>query len=144
MPDCQFCSEDTFRGRDIFRNGLVRVFPTNIPIVPGHVIISPVRHAETFEELTEEESKEMLAVLQRVKRALQKAFGAQGFNYAWNEGKLAGQAVAHFHFHVVPRKEGDTGITEYEPRKFLYRPGSRAESPSSELEEVAALVENNF
>jgi hypothetical protein len=42
--------------------------------------------------------------------------------------------------HLVPRKQGDEGITEYEPRKFLYRPGSRAESPVEEIREIAKLL----
>lgn len=67
---------------------------------------------------------------------------AEGFNFAWNMGEEAGQSVPHFHLHVVPRKPGDTGILEYEPRKFLYRPGSRAVSPEEELQALARLVRN--
>lgn len=59
---------------------------------------------------------------------------------AWNEGGVAGQTVPHLHMHLVPRKQGDEGITEYEPRKFLYRPGSRAESPVEEIREIAKLL----
>jgi diadenosine tetraphosphate (Ap4A) HIT family hydrolase len=69
----------------------------------------------------------------KITAALIKLYGAQGFNYAWNEGSLAGQTVPHFHLHVIPRKEGDAGIYEYEPRKFLYRPGSREKTPQAEL-----------
>lgn len=42
-----------------------------------------------------------------------------------NEG-YASAYGSHFHLHIVPRKSGDTGILQYEPRAFLYRPGSRA------------------
>ncbi len=69
---------------------------------------------------------------------------AEGFNLAWNEGKIAGQNVSHFHLHVVPRKIGDAGITEYEPRKFLYRSGSREESPDTELLAVANLIRSSI
>jgi len=61
--------------------------------------------------------------------ALKKALVAEGFNFAWNEGAVAGQTVPHFNLHIVPRTTGDSGIWEYEPREFLYRPGSRAASP---------------
>jgi hypothetical protein len=39
---------------------------------------------------------------------------------------------------------GDSGIIEYEPRKFLYRPGTREISPEQELIEVANLIRNNL
>jgi diadenosine tetraphosphate (Ap4A) HIT family hydrolase len=80
----------------------------------------------------------------QLKAALLKVFQAEGFNYAWNEGKLAGQSVPHFHLHILPRKEGDTGILEYEPRKFLYRPGERETSPEQELNAVAELIKKEL
>ncbi|MBI4150334.1 hypothetical protein HY488_02940, partial [Candidatus Woesearchaeota archaeon] len=52
----------------------------------------------------------------------------------------AGQNISHLHLHIIPRKGGDAGITDYEPRKFLYRPGSRETSPENELRDVAALI----
>lgn len=76
--------------------------------------------------------------------ALSKTFDSVGFNLAWNDGKVAGQSVPHFHLHVVPRKEGDTGIYEYEPRQYLYRPGKRENTPEAELKEVAGLVAKNI
>jgi diadenosine tetraphosphate (Ap4A) HIT family hydrolase len=76
--------------------------------------------------------------------ALARSFGAEGFNFAWNDGKLAGQSVPHFHLHVLPRKTGDQGIYEYEPRKFLYRPGERDASPETELIEVASIIRKNI
>lgn len=59
-------------------------------------------------------------------------------------GENAGQTVPHFHLHVVPRKSGDSGILQYEPRVFLYRPGSRAISPSEELHQTAENIRNNL
>ena len=88
--------------------------------------------------------KALSDVVIRLKNGLRKTFQAEGFNIAWNEGKMAGQAIDHLHIHVVPRKTGDAGIYEYEPRKFLYRPGSRNESPRQELQEVAELIKKSL
>jgi len=127
-------------GRLIAKNSLAFSFLTNIPIVPGHTLICPIRPVATCEELSHEEWKEILKLKEHVCYALKQAFHVEGFNFAWNLGESAGQTVQHFHLHVVPRKPGDTGILEYEPRVFLYRPGSRATSPSEELEQTAALI----
>ena len=124
----------------IVENDVAWAFPTNIPIVPGHVVIVPKRCVALFEDMTDDEREAVFALREQLKIALIKTFGAEGFNYAWNEGKLAGQSVPHFHLHMLPRKTGDTGITEYEPRQFLYRPGEREATPEDELRAVAQLI----
>ena len=127
--------------RIIVKNDLAFAFPTNIPIVPGHTLISPIRVVATFEELTNDEVAAIFDLMKKLKIAMKKTFEAEGFNTAWNEGVIGGQSVPHFHLHLLPRKEGDTGIYEYEPRKFLYRTGGgRPESPEEELQQVAQLL----
>jgi len=108
------------------------------------MLIIPKRHVATFEEMTPEERNAIFRLRSLLSSALTKTFGARGFNYAWNDGEAAGQAVPHFHLHMIPRKPGDDGITEYEPRKFLYRPGSREKTPEAELEKIAELVRKNI
>lgn len=126
--------------RTIGKNGLAFSFLTHIPIVPGHALICPIRIVETCEQLNNDEWIAILALKQQICEALKKVFQAEGFNFAWNMGEKAGQTVPHFHLHVVPRKLGDAGILQYEPRVFLYRPGSRAISPSEELKQTAELI----
>jgi diadenosine tetraphosphate (Ap4A) HIT family hydrolase len=143
-PVCPFCTIPLIQKRAIIRNKLAWAFPTNIPVVPGHVLIVPVRCVALFEDLTEKEKKAIFDIRNQLKKALTKIFKAEGFNYAWNEGELAGQSVPHFHLHMLPRKKDDSGITKYEPRKFLYRPGSREESPEEELLAVSELIRNKL
>ena len=139
-PKCVFCTKVANEGREIMRNDLAWAFLTNIPIVPGHGLICPMRRVATFDDLTSQEREALFNIRTKLKTALIKTFGAEGFNYAWNEGKDAGQAVPHLHLHILPRKKDDAGITEYEPRKFLYRPGSREESPESGLWTVTEMI----
>ncbi|MBI5645177.1 HIT domain-containing protein [Candidatus Kaiserbacteria bacterium] len=138
---CIYCESPDIRAREITRNEYARAFPTNIPIVPGHVLVAPVRCVEHIEDLTEEEHRALFALITAIKRALRKSLDAEGFNCAWNDGEVAGQSIPHLHIHIVPRKAGDTGILEYEPRKFLYRPGSREKAPEMELIAVAKAIE---
>jgi diadenosine tetraphosphate (Ap4A) HIT family hydrolase len=137
---CPFCEKPDVKEREIIRTELAWAFPTNIPITPGHVLICPVRHVSKIDDLTEQEILAIFGLLKKLKTAIVKSMNAEGFNVAWNEGEMAGQSVPHVHIHLVPRKVGDTGILEYEPRKFLYRPGSREESPQEELKAVAEEI----
>lgn len=130
--------------RLIAKNSLAFSFLTHMPIVPGHALVCPIRCVETCEELADEEWKEILELKYLVCKALKVTFNAEGFNFAWNMGENAGQTVPHFHLHVVPRRSGDAGILQYEPRVFLYRPGSRAISPLEELQQTAELIRNNL
>ncbi len=130
--------------RTVARNHLAFSFLAHMPIVPGHLLICPIRAVESCEELTIEEWQAILELQHQVCQALKKVFDAEGFNFAWNMGEHAGQTVPHFHLHVVPRKKDDAGILQYEPRIFLYRPGTRAISPSEELQQVAQIIKNNI
>ncbi len=140
IKDCVYCSNIEIKNREIAGNDLAWVFPTNIPIVPGHTLIAPRRCVAKYEDLTLQEKNAIEELRVKIINALKKSFNAEGFNYAWNENKIAGQSVPHFHLHVLPRKEGDEGITEYEPRKFLYRPGSRETTPENELREISEVI----
>jgi diadenosine tetraphosphate (Ap4A) HIT family hydrolase len=130
------------KDRVVIKNTLAFAFLSHMPIVPGHLLICPLRVVQTCENLTMEEWQAIMDLKRSACLALKKAFDVEGFNFAWNIGENAGQSVPHFHLHVVPRKTGDTGILEYEPRVFLYRPGSRALSPPEELQQTAVLIRN--
>jgi len=141
---CAFCEGNDKNERIIFSNELAEVFPSNQPIVVGHTLIIPKRCVATFAQLNSEEQKAIFDLMEQTKSALKQTFGCEGFNFAWNEGELAGQSVSHFHLHVLPRREGDRGVYKYSPREFLYRPGVRGVSPQEELIEVADLIRKNY
>ncbi len=137
---CTFCTIPEIRAREIVGDELVFAFPTNIPITPGHILVAPRRCVATSADLTIAEREAIWILAEKMKTALCASFGAQGFNCAWNEGKVAGQSVPHFHLHVIPRTEGDEGILRYDPREFIYRPGPRVVSDESVLREVVTRI----
>lgn len=136
-----FIDDPTVLKRMIAENNLAFAFLGQMPIVPGHTLICPKRVVAKSEELTTEEWRDILSLKEAVCAAMKAALQTEGFNFAWNEGEMAGQSVPHFHLHVLPRKVGDTGIFQYEPRSFLYRPGIREISPTEELSSLAALLQ---
>jgi len=143
--DCPFCTNKEVKERTIIENDLAFAFPTNTPIVPGHILVCPKRHVQYYEDTTPEEKAAIEELREKLKKALKNALNAQGFNWAWNEEKIGGQSVPHFHLHIVPRKEGDQGVYQYEPREFLYRPKPRTiATPNEELLEIVELVKRNI
>jgi diadenosine tetraphosphate (Ap4A) HIT family hydrolase len=133
-------NSEKIKDRLIVKNDLAFSFPSFMPIVPGHSLVVPIRPVATIDELTRDELKAVMELKSVLCQALTKAFDAEGFNFAWNQGDQAGQSLPHFHRHVVPRKQGDAGIHEYEPRVFLYRPGSREVTHNAELQAVAKHI----
>lgn len=135
-----FTTDVVKEGRIFAENDLAFAFPTNIPITPGHSLVVPKRVVATIDELTEGEILAIHRLIVVVKDALKETVGAEGFNCAWNEGDRYGQSVPHVHIHIVPRTSHDAGIVDYEPREFLYRPGSRAETPMAELVDISGDI----
>ncbi len=141
---CAFCEIPKIKERAIIENELAWAFLTNIPITIGHTLVVPKRCVAKFDDLHDDEVKAIFNLANKIKKTLTKTYNVEGFNIAWNENKVAGQSIPHFHLHIVPRKENDNGIYEYEPRKFLYRPGSREDTPQSELKIVALEIQQNL
>lgn len=142
---CTFCESGDLKNRVITENNLALVFPTKTPVVQGHVLIIPKRCVPTINDLENKELKSIFDLLKRIKPALKKTYKAQGFNHAWNEGEVAGQSVPHVHLHVLPRKESDTGVHRYEPRKFLYWTDHGAgEDKETELLKIAKKIKKGI
>lgn len=81
------------------------------PYSSGHVLIAPVLHAAELEELPDDVLLALMRQTRDVKRVLQKALNAQGFNIGLNLGRCAGAGLPeHLHIHVVPRWGGDTNF----------------------------------
>ena len=137
---CVYCTIPEIKARAIVEDELAWAFPTNIPITDGHTLISPKRCAQKLEDLSPEEKLAILDMAEKIMRALRISHGAEGFNCAWNQEKLAGQSVPHFHLHVIPRKEGDTGLLGYDPRSMLYRTGDREPTNEEDLQKVQKTI----
>jgi diadenosine tetraphosphate (Ap4A) HIT family hydrolase len=142
--NCVYCSKAEIKTREIIGNDLAWAFPTNIPITPGHTLISPRRCVKKLEDLSNKEKLAILDLAEDIMASLKIAFGAEGFNCAWNQEKLAGQSVPHFHLHIIPRKEGDSGLLGYDPRSMLYRTGDREPTPQEELIRIQKLIKNGL
>jgi diadenosine tetraphosphate (Ap4A) HIT family hydrolase len=137
---CIYCSNPEIKARLIVENNLAWTFLTNIPITPGHILISPKRCVRRFDELTIEERLAIFELADKIMSIQKVSFGAEGFNCVWNQEKLAGQSVPHFHLHIIPRKKGDTGLLGYDPRSMLYRTGDREPTSEEDLKKSREII----
>ena len=142
--NCPFCDDSNIHPRLIYKNNFVLAFPAKMNIVPGHTIICPLRHIARIDDLSDDELIAIKKLIIKLKDGLKKCLNAKGFNIAWNENLVVGQTVDHIHIHIVPRKIGDSGVYQYEPRKFLYRPGSRNDSSNQELKDITRLIKKSL
>ena len=77
-----------------------------MPQGPGHMLVIPKTPSRNLLDIGEDDLKLTIVAVQRVARAVKKAFNAPGvFVMQFNE-PAAGQTVFHTHFHVIPRFEG--------------------------------------
>jgi len=94
-----------YRGTDCF--AILNRYPYN----NGHALIAPLAHKADLEDLSSEETLELMRMTTRVKGALQEIMSPQGFNIGINLGTVAGAGVpGHLHIHIVPRWQGDTNF----------------------------------
>jgi histidine triad (HIT) family protein len=107
--DCIFCriirgEVPSFR---VFEDDRTLAFMDINPVNPGHALVVPKVHAETIFTLDDLSLTATVRVAQRVARAVQQAFRPHGLNIVQANGPGAAQSVPHFHWHVLPRAEGD-------------------------------------
>jgi ATP adenylyltransferase len=85
------------------------VVMNKFPYINGHLLVSPIRHISTLDQLNKEEMGTLLETVEKSVGVLKKVMSPDGFNVGLNLGKVAGAGVEeHLHFHVVPRWFGDT------------------------------------
>ena len=101
------------------------------PCWPGHTLVIPKREVIRFEDLTEAEVASLAVFLNRVAKAVSKAFDGIDYNITLNNGENAGQEVPYVHFHIIPRPEG---------KKVGFK--TRYKYEGNEKEEVAQKIRN--
>ncbi|MDX2185442.1 MAG: HIT domain-containing protein [Opitutaceae bacterium] len=94
----------------IHRSSLTYLMLNRFPYNPGHLLAIPLREVNDLEELTSEESADLMATVVFGKRVLSEALKPDGVNIGFNLGSAAGGSIAHLHGHLVPRWDGDTNF----------------------------------
>ena len=98
-------------GLVIARGELVYAVLNLYPYNPGHLMVVPYRRVSELEDLTDAETAELMAFVQKAIRVMKAISRPDGFNVGLNLGRSAGGSLAeHLHMHVVPRWSGDANF----------------------------------
>ena len=77
------------------------------PLLPGHVLVSPVRVTPRLSQLSPQETTDLFLTVQRVSKMIERVYSASALNVAIQDGVDAGQSVPHVHVHIIPRQKDD-------------------------------------
>lgn len=113
-PGCPLCAipamgdvEGLVLARGVHVYAVLNLYPYN----PGHLMVLPYRHFAELDELTDEESAELMSFTRDAIRTIRAVSRPHGFNVGLNLGAVAGGSLAaHLHQHVVPRWGGDANF----------------------------------
>jgi len=100
------------------------------PVFPGHSLLVPRDHHETFGDLPAPLVGELFADAQRLTVAVEEAMDADGTFVAMNN--RVSQSVPHLHVHIVPRRRKDGLRGFFWPRQKY--------AGEDEMESVAARI----
>lgn len=62
------------------------------PLLPGHVLVCPLRPVPRIKDLTPEEVTDLFLTLQKVARVIERTFKGDALNIAIQDGEAAGQS----------------------------------------------------
>jgi len=95
----------------LYRGEYNFILLNKFPYGPGHLMIAPYEHIDSFENTSKESTDEFIEFLKMSLRILKKNYSPHGFNIGMNIGQSAGAGIVdHYHIHVIPRWVGDSNF----------------------------------
>lgn len=114
--DCILCGivnrDPDLSGLELYRSEYNVVTVNLYPYNPGHIMIFPIRHITSLDEMTEEEALDHFRILKASIRILNDEFSPHGYNIGYNMGDFSGASIGHLHQHIVPRFCNEIGFID--------------------------------
>jgi len=102
--DCLFCKivNGEIPTEFLYKNDTITVFRDINPEAPVHLLIVPIRHIRSINDLTDAD-KPILAEMMMVAQEMAKKEGvsASGYRLFINVEKGGGQLIFHLHMHLI-------------------------------------------
>lgn len=91
----------------IYENETTLAFLALHPNTKGHTLVIPKNYSRNMLDISESDLLEVMKTVRLIAPQIIKAVGAEGFCIGQNNEAVAGQAVFHTHFHIIPRFADD-------------------------------------
>ncbi len=126
-PSCLFCRiiAGEIPCYRVYEDDCVLAFLDIGPVVTGHVLVIPKAHYKNIFDIPDQVIAEVAARLPRLANAVAAATGSTACHILLNNGPEAMQSVLHLHYHIIPRKDGDSFFVPWKPIRL----DSRATEP---------------
>ncbi len=102
--DCIFCQiiQGEKSGDFIYRGDSVVAFNDRNPQAPVHILILPIKHIRSVNDLADEDRTVVAEMFIRAKEiALEKGIARSGYKLVFNVERGGGQYVFHLHLHLI-------------------------------------------
>ncbi len=121
----------------LYEDEHVLAFLDIAPLSFGHALVVPKERAKTLDLLSDESAAAIGRVLPRLCRAIKRLTGTSAYNVLENNESAAHQAIAHVHFHIIPKPSEQSGLAVGWPAGKL-DPAAGAELAARIVKELGA------
>ena len=90
----------------VYEDEATLAFMDVMPQADGHTLVIPKAASRNLLDADAAQLGHLMAVVQKIARAAQQAFAADGVLIKQYNESAAGQTVFHLHVHVLPRHDG--------------------------------------
>lgn len=132
--DCVFCkiAKGEIDSAKIWEDNDIVVFMDINPVTKGHCLVAPKKHFESIFDIDDEILKKVIITAKKISENIKKSLNADAIRISQSNGKEAGQAIFHFHIHIIPRYKDD-GVSMSEV--------TTAHPPKADIGELKKLAE---
>lgn len=112
------------------------------PTAEAHCVIIPKYHGAKLHNIPDEHLADLLPMIKKLTKVLHldesNTPEGSGYNVLQNNGRIAHQQVDHVHFHLIPKKDPETGLIVGWPAQQtdFDKLGKLHQSLKSELEKL--------
>ena len=109
MDNCIFCKiiKGEIPSYKIYEDEYTFAFLDIAKDVDGHILVVPKKHVKNILDCDNETLTHVMDTVKKVSNHLVETIGYDGVNLLNASDESAGQTVAHFHIHIIPRTKND-------------------------------------
>lgn len=114
----------------VYEDDVAIAFMDLFPQSEGHTLVVPKVACRNFLEMPSDYVGSYMLRVQKVAQAVTRALSPDGVVVMQFNGAPAGQTIFHLHFHIIPRRDGET----------MKGHGAAGQADPVELEKIAQKI----